>query len=215
MKNKYLPAWAFTETADQLARRWINEFRFGIDGSGVKPGFIKIGIDSDGPLSDLHKKLVTAAALTHLETGLTIFSHTGLAKAAFEQLHILKELGVDPTAFVWVHAQSEKDLSNHLRAASESCWVSLDGIGWGDVTGYVDKLQKLKAAGLLKRVLISHDAGWYKPGEDQSSFKGYTNIFTSLIPQLLSGGFDKKDIDQLLVSNPADAMAIRVRKYKI
>ena len=54
--NKYLPPWAFTETAEQLAQRWIDDFEFGIDGTNVRPGFIKISVDAKpGGLSDLHK----------------------------------------------------------------------------------------------------------------------------------------------------------------
>src|SRR5919202_714828 len=55
--NKYLPAHALTEPADQLADRWVADYEKGIDGSGVKPGFIKISVNP-GPLSDLHRKLV-------------------------------------------------------------------------------------------------------------------------------------------------------------
>ena len=74
-------------------------------------------------------------------------------------------------------------------------------------------IDNLKSAGLLNKVLISHDAGWYKPGEkDGGNFTGYTNIFTELIPLLKKKGFTDDDIQQLLVKNPAEAFAIRVRK---
>jgi phosphotriesterase-related protein len=125
VNNKYIPQYAFTESADQLAARWILEWDNGIDGTGIKPGFIKIGVAS-GNLSDMHKKLVTAAARTHLKTGLTIASHTGPAIPAFEQLEILKNEGVNPDAFIWVHAQAEKDMSNHIKAARTGAWRS----GW-------------------------------------------------------------------------------------
>ena len=36
VSNKYLPAWAFTETAEQLAARWTNEAVDGIEGTGIK-----------------------------------------------------------------------------------------------------------------------------------------------------------------------------------
>ena len=65
---KFLPEWAFTETAEQLAARWIAEARDGIEGTGVRPGFQKIGVNG-GALSELETKLITAAGLTHLETG--------------------------------------------------------------------------------------------------------------------------------------------------
>lgn len=211
--NKYLPSWAISETAEQLAKRWINEFKKGINGTSVKPGFIKIGVDADRPLSELHKKLVHAAAITHLKTGLTICSHTGLAKAALEQLEILKSRGVHPNAFVWVHAQAESEKSYHLNAAREGAWVSLDGIGWGDFDNYTDSIIRLNNEGLLNRVLISHDAGWYKPGETLGGdFIGFTNIFKEIIPRLTQNGFTDSDLDQLLITNPAEAMSIRVRK---
>lgn len=211
--NKYLPLWALTETAEQLAKRWINEFRKGITGTSVKPGFIKIGVDEDGPLSELHKKLVRAAAITHLKTGLTICSHTGPARPALEQLGILQTMGVHPNAFVWVHAQNESDKSNHVKAARLGAWVSLDGIGWGDFDTYADSIVRLKNDNLLDRVLVSHDAGWYKPGEPSGGeFKGYTNIFNELLPRLRQKGFSESDFDRLLITNPAEAMSIRIRR---
>lgn len=209
--NKYLPAHAFTETAEQLATRWINESQNGIDGTDVRPGFIKISVDAKEPLSELHQKLVRAAALTHLKTGLAIFSHTGPAAAAFQEIDILKREGVHPSAFVWVHAQSEKDKTTYVRAANDGAWISLDGIGWGEFESYTDSIIQLKKAGLLHWVLISHDAGWYKPDEPDASFQGFTNIFNELLPRLKKRGFTQNDFDQLLVKNPADAMQIRVR----
>ena len=135
--NKYLPSWAFTESPEQIAQRWISEFENGIDNTRVKPGFIKIGVDAQ-PLSELHQKIVHAAALTHLQTGLTICSHTGPAIPAFEQIEVLQKMKVHPSAFVWTHAQSEQDNTLHVKAAALGAWISLDGIGWGDFEKYAD-----------------------------------------------------------------------------
>lgn len=209
--NKYLPVWAKEETDKQLAQRWIHEFKQGIENTGVRPGFIKISVD-EGKLSDLHQKLVRAAAITHLETGLTICSHTGKAPAAFEQLDILKTMGVKPGAFVWVHAQSEDDKTLHAKAARLGAWVSLDAIGWGDFENYADSIARLKDQQLLHRVLISHDAGWYQPGEPEGGkFIGFTNIFTKVIPLLKQKGFTEADIDQLLEKNPVTAFSTGVK----
>jgi phosphotriesterase-related protein len=211
--NKYLPSWALTDSAEELAARWISEFENGIDSTRVKPGFIKIGVDAnEGGLSEIHKKLVRAASLTHLKTGLTICSHTGPAAPAFEEIGIVQATGVHPAAFVWVHAQAEADKNLHTKAAQLGSWVSLDGIGWGNFDNYADSIHRLKSQKLLHRVLISHDAGWYKPDEPNGVFQGYTNIFTELIPRLRQKGFTEKDINQLLVKNPAEAMAMRVRR---
>lgn len=114
--NKFLPDHAFTETAGQLAARWVNEWKLGIEKTGVRPGFIKTSVNP-GPLSDISKKLIKAAALAHVRSGLTIASHTGPAVAAFEQLDILKREKVDPAAFIWVHAQNEPDRNQYVAAA--------------------------------------------------------------------------------------------------
>ena len=214
LNNKYLPKFAFTETADQLASRWTNEWINGIDGSGVRPGFIKIGV-ADGNLSDLHKKLIIAAARTHLKTGLTIASHTGPAIPAFEQLEILQKEGVAPEAFIWVHAQSEKDLSTHIKAAKMGAWISLDGIGEDNLEEYVTLIKHMKENNLLGKVLLSHDAGWYHPGEENGGeFRGYSTLFEKLIPALKNEKFSEKEINQLCVINPSKAFKISVHKIR-
>jgi phosphotriesterase-related protein len=212
VNNKYIPQYAFTESADQLAARWILEWDNGIDGTGIKPGFIKIGVAS-GNLSDMHKKLVTAAARTHLKTGLTIASHTGPAIPAFEQLEILKNEGVNPDAFIWVHAQAEKDMSNHIKAARTGAWIGLDGLNDKNLADYVRIIKNLRENKLLNKIFLSHDAGWYRPGEENGGeYRGYTAIFEKLIPLLQKENFTRQEIRQLLISNPAKAFTIGVRR---
>jgi phosphotriesterase-related protein len=210
--EKFLPPQVFTESANELADRWIAEWENGIDGTGIKPGFMKISVNP-ASLSTVSRKLTEAAAKTHLRTGLTIASHTGPAVAAFEEIEILKSQGVSPEAFIWVHAQNEKNFDEYLKAASMGAWVSLDGVDDTNIPHYVQNLVRLKKENYLHRILISHDAGWYEPGKpDGGTFRGYTTIFSKLIPRLKENGFTDKDTDQLLVVNPREAFATRVRK---
>lgn len=212
--NKYLPAHAFHESAAQLARRWTDEWKNGIDGTPIRPGFMKISVNASH-LSDISLKLVQAAALTHLNTGLTIASHTGPAVPAFEQIEILKTNKVSPDAFIWVHAQNERDLDQHVRAAREGAWISLDGLRSEHIDAYVEKLLYLKQKECLHRVLVSHDAGWYDPGKpDGGNFREYTTLFRKLIPALEQKGFSEKDVMQLIQANPAEAFAIGIKKLK-
>src|SRR5512135_3611425 len=69
--GKYLPREAYQESAEQLAQRWVDEFEKGIEGTEIRPGIIKIGVNK-GPLSAIDAKLARAAALAHKATGLTI-----------------------------------------------------------------------------------------------------------------------------------------------
>lgn len=210
--NIFLPAFAHSETADQLAQRWIGEFEKGIYDTGIRPGFIKIGVDN-GSLSDIHKKLVVAAARAHLKTGLSIASHTGPALPAFEQVDILEKEGVSPRAFIWVHAQSEKDLNNHLIAARKGVWISLDGLSDRNIEIYVKMISNLKDHNLLNKILLSHDAGWYRPGEENGgNFRGFTDLFEKLIPRLKEEQFSDAEIRQLIAVNPSKAFELKVRR---
>lgn len=210
--NRFVPEHAFSESAEQLAERWIREWEQGIEDTGIRPGFTKISVDQDSVLSPMHQKLIRAAGIAHRATGLTIASHTLLAVPAFQQLTILEEEGVAPEAFIWVHAQAEQDLNEHLRAARLGAWISLDNVNPDQIDRYVAMLQNLKENGLLHRALISHDAGWYSPGEAKGGdFRGYTDISQYLLPVLREAGFAEKDIDQLLVHNPVEAFSIRTR----
>ena len=209
---KFLPAHARTETAEQLAERWTREFEHGIGETGIRPGFIKIGVNK-APLHELHRKLVRAAALTHLRTGLTLAAHTGDGAAAIEELSILREAGVSPAALVWVHAQNERDPALRARVAEAGAWLSFDGIDRGTLQRHVDLVTTAKVRGNLGRVLVSHDAGWYRPGEPGGgTFRPFDTLFTEFLPALRRAGVADDEICLLTTTNPADAFALRVRR---
>ena len=219
--NKYIPKEAMKAPATEIASHWIKEFEHGIDGSGIRPGFIKISVENEKHLSEAHRKLITAAGIAHLETGMAIVSHTGGDSPAMAQIRVLKGLGVSPSAFVWTHAQNGS-MSGYVQAADQGAWISLDNINGGtstdpddagNVAWFVETLLAMKNHGFLDHVLISHDAGWYTVGEENGgSYRGYTDLFTKLIPQLERNGFTQGDIDLVLRQNPRKAYAIQVRK---
>jgi len=214
MGGKFIPKHGFTETAEQLANRWIDEAKNGIEGSGVYPGFIKISVER-GPLEEINRKVVEAACITHKATGLTIMSHTGLAVPAFQQLEILDKYGIDPSAFIWTHAHNEQDFNKHLQAARMGAWIAFDNFNPKRLDRYVEFAQLMKKEGLLNRLMFSHDAGWYKPGEPNGgSFRGFTEIEELLIPALEKNGLSQQDINQLFTLNPAEAFQVKVRLKK-
>lgn len=204
--DKYLPARAHTLTAQQIASEWIAEVQKGIEGTGIRPGFIKIGVDPEP--SGVDMRLLEAAAITHRETGLTIASHTGPGFAARKQIERLEQMGVHPSAFIWVHAQVESDQALHVWAAERGAWVEFDGVSPETVDQHVQFILHLRQKGLLGRVLVSHDAGWYQVGEPGGgNFREYTTLFTQLIPALRKAGFSDGEIEQLTAKNPQKAFA--------
>ncbi|MEQ9218862.1 MAG: phosphotriesterase [Cyclobacteriaceae bacterium] len=220
---QHIPDFAYDASPHSLAAIWIKEFEEGIEGTGIRPGFIKIGLDYKDKtmLTEIDEKIVRAAALTHQSTGLTIVAHSGTEAMALACLEVLKSEGVAANAFVWTHAQNSLP-GEHEHIASHGAWVSIDGMGSirvdsdsGDtlqLNRYVDYLVNLKQAGMLDRTLISHDAGWYTVGEENTEMsRPYTAIFKYVIPALKEKGFTAEDVDQMLVKNARTAYTIHKR----
>ena len=197
-EHKFLPAFAKQETAQQLARRWVDEAKKGVD--GVKPRFIKVGVNK-GPLHEWDRKIVRAAALASRETGLTIAAHTGDGKAAMEEIEIVTGEKVKPAKFVWVHAQSEKDHGFHEKAARAGAWVEFDGIREKSADWHLECVRYMAERGLLGQTLISQDSGWYHVGEPGGGdYRGYSFIYTDFLPKLEAGW-----VTPLMAENPVRA----------
>jgi phosphotriesterase-related protein len=196
--QKYVPKFVHEETAERLAKRFIEEARRGVD--GVKPRFIKSGVNK-GPLGEVDRKLVRACAIAARETGLTLAVHTGDGLAAMDQIEIIGSEKLPASRWAWVHAQNEKDHSFHERAARAGGWVEFDGIREASAAWHLECVRHMAAQGLLGRTLISQDSGWYRVGEPGGgNYRGYTYIYSDFVPML-----DPAWAKQLMIDNPRAA----------
>lgn len=210
--EKFLPPHVYTETVDQLAVRWIGEWEKGIEGTEIRPGFIKIGVDKS-PLSPIDEKLVRAAARAHLKTGLTIASHTTAGQAALQEIVILKEEKVSGQAFIWVHANVEQDRTLHLKAAEQGAWVEFDKLAPDSVEDHAELVKEMHSHGYLGQTLVSHDHVGYMVGLPEGGPLGaYDTLFTEFLPKLKGMGFSDSEVEMLTVKNPAKAFTVGVRR---
>jgi len=206
-KEPYLPSYAFTESADRLADRWVKEWEQGIDGTDIRPGFIKIAVNP-GPLIPIQQKIVQAAARTSKRTGLTIACHTGHGVAALETIALLQKENLPLSKYICVHSDAEPDRKYHVEIAKAGGWVEYDAIGWRPLVDHVKLITQFLADGLIDRLLLSQDAGWYHVGEPRGGeIKPFTPILAGLIPALETEGLTSAQRDQLLIRNPARAFA--------
>lgn len=215
--GRFVPPYVKSDSATELARRWINEWQHGIANTGIRPGLIKLGMNG-GAMTELEKKAFNAAVIAHQSTGLPIAVHIGpwravepgfIAQSALEQLAILKSSNVSPSAWIWVHAQNEADRGRHVQAANQGAWISFDGLAPETVALHLECVMHMHSQGLLNRVLLSHDAGWYNADQPRGgTFRSYETAFTTFIPALRERGFTQSDIDQIFVTNPAEAFSI-------
>jgi phosphotriesterase-related protein len=93
-----------------LANLWITELTEGIEGTSIRAGFIKLAMSDDGP-SALEIRNLKAAAKASQATGAMIANHTIGGNVAREEMDVLEEAGLDLQRFIWVHAQTETNLT--------------------------------------------------------------------------------------------------------
>lgn len=220
--QKYLPKHAFPESTKQIAQRWLSEWQNGIDGTGIRPGFIKLGVDA-GPLKEIEKKMIRAAAITHAASGLKVFIHTGDAAAAREEAAVLAKEGIAYEAMIWVHAQNDVSGDTQIELAKKGCWISLDGINEqaSSLDKYTGFITRMKREGLLQKLLISHDDGFsvekagnlsvFNPYQNGNTYP-YSSLFTKLKSALLQKGLTQQEFNNIITKNPAEALKIKICK---
>jgi len=207
--NQYLPDYAHERTAESLAEDWIEEFEHGIDGTGIKPGFIKTAVNEQPNALDL--KIIHAAAVAHKATGLTIATHTCLADAAEKVLAVLEGHGVDPARWIFVHAHLEPDVRRLVELAKIGVWIELDGLGFGGDEEHLERLLGLLERGFEDQILLSQDAGWYNIGEENGGqINPYTRLKAEFLPLAKEQGVNDAVIEKITCINPARAFACRL-----
>lgn len=207
-KEKGVSAKIRAATIEQIAEMWIKEFLDGIDDTGIRPGFIKIALD-DGPISKLQEKVLRAAARASLKTGMAIQAHTLYPVTIRQAAEILIDEKLSFDRFIWTHADCDGDVETMVRMGKSGMWIQIDGVGFAPYEKHVSLLQDLIQAGILNRLLLSQDRGWYVVGKDKGKFVNpYHPIFTDFIPLCKKAGIQEESLHQMQVVNPARVLNI-------
>ncbi len=208
-RDAFVPGELRSLSQQALAERMVAELTQGIEGTGVRAGFIKLAASDEGP-SALEERLLRAAAEAARQTGAAIASHTTVGRSAQRQASILQEEGLDLGRFIWVHAHCEPDPELHLELARQGAYLEYDAIGSQDLDDayFAGLVRRAWGAGLGDRVLLSQDAGWYQPGEPQAPIRGYGHLVDAFLPVLRREGFDGAAIHTMVVENPQRAFAL-------
>jgi phosphotriesterase-related protein len=142
--------------------------------------------------------------------------HTGGGESINSQYLLAKKHNFDLNKLIWVHAQNGLD-EERISMAEKDIWISLDGVSETKVEEYVAMIVKFKERSLLHKLLVSHDDGWsveFAKGELSLKLFGngnsqpYRTISEILEKRLYEIGFNKAQIELILIENPKRAMAI-------
>ncbi|MDQ3004867.1 MAG: esterase [Chloroflexota bacterium] len=211
-RDAYIPESLREISEHDLAQLWTTELTEGIEGTSVRAGFIKLAMSDDGPTT-LEIRNLKAAVRASQNTGAVIASHTIGGEVARKEMDVLEEAGLDLQRFIWIHAQTEPDVSILEEAARRGAYVELDSVGapYQSQTELLEITIALIKAGFADHLLLSHDAGWYNParpdGLPEDGFRGYTALTRDFLPELLKRGISEEQVRLITVNNPAQAFA--------
>jgi len=207
-REPWIPAWVH-EASEEMLHQWMRkELMEGIEGSGVRAGWIKLSAGDDG-LTACETRVLRAAARAAAETGAVIGSHTIRGRVVQDQLRILEEIGLPADRFIWTHTQAETDTGLHVEIGRRGAWLEYDAIGSADPDEmYVGLVQKALEAGLAEKVLLSQDRGMYDPSKPRGGEqKPYTYLVEVFLPKLAAAGIGQDLIHRLTRSNPFAAFS--------
>ena len=208
-EGRYLPPSVHSETAAQIAARWLAEWRDGIEDTGVRPGFVKIRVDGSvgdrSQMTGMDGKLLAAAAKVSRETQMAVTCHSPGPSGLAAALRFAAE-GGDPGKFIVAHCD-DNGMELNRKIAAAGSWVSIDGIGRKPEADHVaivlPLLQKTP-----DRLLLSMDSGWYNVGEaGGGKINGFTALTDLFLPALRKAGVSDSQINHLTIENPARVFA--------
>ena len=212
---EYLPQFLLNRDEDAIAAIFVHEIENGIQGTGIKPAFIKCAADAPGVTANI-EKIHRGAARASNQTGVPIMAHSRPASGTgLEQMRLFREEGVDPTKVQIAHTGDTDDLDYIERLLETGCWIGMDRYGLNIFLPTEPRnatVLALLERGYVDRMFLSQDycstIDWF-PLEVQDYLKAnevpdwsMTFLFEQVIPELKSRGMTDEQLDQMMVENP-------------
>jgi phosphotriesterase-related protein len=216
----HLPQVLMNRNEDQLAEIFVHDIEQGIQGTGIKAGFIKCAADEPGVTPNV-EKVHRAAARASQQTGRPIIAHSRPASGTgLDQMRVFTEEGVDPAKVQVAHTGDTDDLDYIERLLDTGCWVGMDRYGLDIFLPTEQRQQTVLALlekGYANRMFLSQDycstLDYFTP-EMEEQLKpvaapnwSMTFLFEQVIPELKKRGMTDDQLNQMMVENPKGWLA--------
>lgn len=206
---------------DSFAAEMVASIRIGAFGTDARAGIIgEIGCQA--PWTDLEKRVMAAAAIAMAETGAALTVHPGRdADQPQEVAEFLMARGVDMSRVVISHIdRTIFDDDRLFRLADTGIGIEFDLFGmettyykWNEAIDMpndgvrIAALRRLRDRGHLGQLLISQDI-CYRSRLVRYGGHGYGHLFRNVVPLMLKRGFDRGELDRMLVETPQRLLTI-------
>jgi phosphotriesterase-related protein len=231
------PKEYMSKSEKELIAIFEKEIREGIDGTGIKPGFLKCAfqnLNADNTIHEIELKTFKACAKVAATTGLSLHVHTNRPITCDHILHAIdiafNECGMKPDRLHIMHLdsflrtpsniadyysniESVRGVNTDFQTRILDKGVSIGFDSWGMLTAYVpDDFDRMKGlVNLLRKGYASQIALGHDIYDKSRSvsygYTGFTHFATFALPILKQLGFGNDVIAKLTVENPARILA--------
>lgn len=207
----YVPPHFQNRDVDYMADVFVRDIEVGIQGTGIKAGFLKCCTDHQGVTDDV-EKVLRATARASNRTGRPIMTHShpqsgqGLA-----QIKVFQEEGVDPARVLIGHTGDTDSLDYIEELLSHGPYIGMDRYGLDIILPTEQRnstVAELAKRGYAERMMLSQDAcctiDWFPEelvAQMAPNWK-MTYVLDEVVPALREAGVGQEQVDQMMVEAP-------------
>lgn len=211
-----IPRVFWTAESNEIADLYVRELVEGIEGTGIKPGIIKVANDAGGVTPE-GEIVLRAAARAHQKTGAPIYTHTWAPeRVGDQQVKIFEDEGVDLNRVCVGHSNDTTDLDYLKGLLDKGVWIGMDRYhpvarpGMPDWRTRTETTKALIDAGYGDRLMLGHDAQVQLRIASKQAFAErmaqnpdkFLFISRNALPYLKEMGGTDADIKSVMVDNP-------------
>jgi len=209
--------------AEVLAELMIREIEQGMEGTDIKPGFIKCASQLHPGETENNRNMIRAAAMASKATNLPIYTHTQPTSLLGNyQKRIFEEEGIAPGKIAYGHVFTGGDAEYIRGLMKDGSFAGCDQLAFAGSGSYApmeylaDLLAELIKSDLRKQIFLSCDAALRSDfgrtlarnlrDRDTNPLvirnRRKERLFETLLPMLRERGVDEESITDILVDNP-------------
>ena len=214
----YLDEKTLNSSVEDLRILMSQHLHDGFDGTNIRAGLIG-ELGCSWHLKETEKKTLHAALEIQDETGVTISIHPGRHRDSPQEIiKFLENFKVNPSKTIICHAdRTLTNLEDILLILNKGYVLEWDFFGietsnyWNGKfdlpTDYMrlDLIFELIKKGFENQITISHDI-CTRTRLSCYGGHGYSHINKHIVPLMLERGWSEKNIEQILVKNPANML---------
>lgn len=204
-KEAYSHPLTSDSTVYELASRFVRDIASGVGETGVRAGVVKAAT-SLNTIMPGEAKVLQAAALTHLSTGVPISTHTQNGTMGLEQLAIFKSQGANLSRVAIGHVDRKLEYDYHKAMLDSGAYLIYDQISKEKYVPDRDRIAlliRLVAEGYGNQLMLAGDFGRASYWTANGGGPGLTYILWRFVPWLISEGLSREAARAMLIDNPA------------